>query len=119
MDFLKRVGITPGPVAFGKYRMLGPEAVFAVTSVYTYAYFTNVISLGSFSPYFFSKESLEPEIPLNNSQILQIVVYNCTFIYLNILYFTMALCDPGRIESEKEKKFLRDRFDRLERELHE
>jgi len=118
-DLLKRVGITPGPIAFGKYRMLGPEAVFAVTSVYGYAYFTNIVSLGSITPYFFSKEGLEPQIPLTNSQIIQIVVYNCTFVYLNILYFTMALCDPGRIESEKEKTFLRERFTRLEKELHE
>jgi hypothetical protein len=30
----------------------------------------------------------------------------------------MALCDPGRINSEEEKAFLRKRFERLEGELH-
>ena len=35
-------------------------------------------------------------------------------VYILGVYFTLALSDPGRLESSSEKKHINDRFTRLE-----
>mmetsp|Transcript_10293 Transcript_10293/g.15722 ORF Transcript_10293/g.15722 Transcript_10293/m.15722 type:complete len:111 (-) Transcript_10293:760-1092(-) len=44
-------------------------------------------------------------------------VFNVLGIYLVFLYATISNCNPGRIEDEKEKEFLNQRFGRLFQEL--
>ncbi len=45
------------------------------------------------------------------------LAFNLLGVYLLWLYLSISTCNPGRIESEDQKKFLNDRFGRLFLEL--
>ena len=73
-----------------------------------------------------SEESLETLVTLKREdfhfsvgpvQILEMFIFNALGLYLIYLYFTLAYCNPGRIESRKEKQFINERFERLFTEL--
>ena len=66
MNYLHSVGIRPGPIAFGKFKRLGPEAVFAISMGIGNAIFTNIVTFGSLPSFIFSKEEEEPELALTN-----------------------------------------------------
>ena len=110
MNYLTSITKHIKPIAFGKYKRLGPEAVFAISMGIGNAIFTNIVTLGSLPPLIFSVDEIEPESPLTGIQKFHILAFNFSFVYIAFVYFTMALCDPGRINTEEEKQFLRDRF---------
>ncbi len=95
--------ILPDKIAFGKYKRLGPEAIFAITMGISNGIFTNIVTFGGLPSYLFPNEDLIPEQPLTYWQQMHILWFNITFVYIVFVYFSMALCDPGRIEYEEEK----------------
>lgn len=50
-------------------------------------------------------------------QMTHILLFNAQMIYIFMVYFMMAMCNPGRIESAIERQFLNARFYRLEEHL--
>ena len=114
---LKKLGIKPAPVSFGRYQKLGIEGFFAGSMWAINALFTNIVTFGSLPIY--AQEDMQAENPLSWKQSFAIGFFNFLFIYSFIVYLNVSLCDPGRLESDKEKQFIKDRFTRLQQELEE
>lgn len=48
---------------------------------------------------------------------MHVLIFNAILIYIAFVYFALIFSDPGRIESEREKNFVNERYKRLEKEL--
>ena len=105
------------PVVFGRYKKLGIEALFAISSWAINGLFTNIVTFGSLPIY--AQENMQAEIPLTWNQLYAIFVFNFFLVYSFFVYLNLSMCDPGRIESDIEKEHIKNRFIRLQKELEE
>ena len=124
------------PFKLGRYQKLGIEGMFAMHAHMINFFATNICSFSGLALIWFLRsfgaieagttdEALEALVSIKKEntftvgliQILEMVAFNVLGLYLIFLYFTLAYCNPGRIESAKEKQFINQRFGRLFTEL--
>ena len=106
------------PIPFGRYKRVGAEAAFAIHTWAFNALFTNIVSFGALPGVSISILSFEMVTKdLTYMQILDVVGFNALLVYIFFTYWSMSLCDPGRITSSSEKDHLNDRYERLHKEL--
>ena len=108
------------PIPFGKYKRVGLEAAFAIHTWAFNALFTNTVSFGGLPGVSISFVSFEISTKdLTFWQIFDVIAFNILLVYIFFTYWSMSLCDPGRITKQSEKDHLNNRYERLHKELLE
>ena len=105
------------PVVLSKYMKVGPEAVFALSAWMINGLFTNIVTFSQSSE--LTKFQISNNLKLEDmlSENLHVFIFNFGLLYLSWLYLVISVCNPGRIESKREKQYLNERFSRLQTEL--